>query len=137
LFGQQVHVDFVVAVLEEDRLAPVATLGNMMRKPRNHNTSEPSHVGTIAPRTGNRGIGIMSPYFLLLSRKDTTRTTRFLAGLKRLEGRFCLGLSLFFIVFFRFGLLKQCLRHRERSSWNSLLLGRVPFNASDGVVLLS
>jgi hypothetical protein len=29
------------------------------------------------------------------------------------------------------------LRHRERSSWNSLLLGRVPFNASDGVVLLS
>jgi hypothetical protein len=37
----------------------------MMRKPRNHNTSQPSHVGTIAPRTGNRGIGIMSPYLCL------------------------------------------------------------------------
>ena len=54
LSGQQFQIDFVIAVLKKDRLAPVATLGNMMRKPRNHNSSQASHAGTIAPRAGNR-----------------------------------------------------------------------------------
>jgi len=54
LSGQQVQIDFVIAVLKKDRLAPVATLGNMMRKPRNHNSSQASQAGTIAPRAGNR-----------------------------------------------------------------------------------
>jgi len=58
LLGQEIEVDFVVAILKEDGLAPVATLSDMVRKPRNHDTSKSSHVRTIAPW----GIGIMSPY---------------------------------------------------------------------------
>jgi len=58
--AQEIGVDFVVAILKEDGLAAVATLSDMVRKPRNHDTSKSSHVRTIAPR----GIGIMSPYFL-------------------------------------------------------------------------
>jgi len=44
LLGQQIEIDFLVAVFKEDGLAPVATLGNMMRKPRNHDPSESSHA---------------------------------------------------------------------------------------------
>jgi hypothetical protein len=58
--GQQIEIDFVVTVFKENGLALVAALRNMMRKPRNHDTSESSHTQTVAL---NRGIGIMSPYF--------------------------------------------------------------------------
>jgi len=39
LLGQQVEVDFVVAVFQEDGLAPIATLRDMMRQPRNYDSS--------------------------------------------------------------------------------------------------
>jgi hypothetical protein len=32
LFGQQVAVDLLIPILEEDRLAPVAALGHVVRK---------------------------------------------------------------------------------------------------------
>jgi hypothetical protein len=48
LLGQQVEIDFVVAVLKEDSLAPVAPLSDMMRQPRDHDASESSHMRTIA-----------------------------------------------------------------------------------------
>jgi hypothetical protein len=38
LLGQQVEIDFVVAILKENGLAPVATLREMMRKSRNHDS---------------------------------------------------------------------------------------------------
>jgi hypothetical protein len=57
--GQQIEVYFVVSILKEDGRAPVATLRDMMRKPRNDNSSESSHIRTIARCWG---IGIMSPY---------------------------------------------------------------------------
>ena len=59
LLGQQIEIDFVVAIVKEDGLAPIAALGNRMRKPRNHYPSESSNACTIAKY---RGIGIMSPY---------------------------------------------------------------------------
>ena len=39
LLGQQVEVDFVVAVFKENGLAPIATLPDMMRQPRNDDSS--------------------------------------------------------------------------------------------------
>lgn len=63
LFGEQVEIDFVVAVLKEDGLAAVSALGHMMRKAWNDDTSESRHAETIAFL---RGIGIMSPYFGVL-----------------------------------------------------------------------
>ena len=39
LLGQQVKVDFVVAVFKENGLAPIATLRDMMRQPRNDDSS--------------------------------------------------------------------------------------------------
>jgi len=48
LRGQQVAIDFVVAILKENGLAPVATLRDMMRKSGNHDTSNSSHTWTIA-----------------------------------------------------------------------------------------
>jgi hypothetical protein len=60
LLSEKIEIDFVVAVFKEDGLAPVATLGNMMWKPRNHDASQPRHMWTIA---FHGGIGIMSPYF--------------------------------------------------------------------------
>jgi hypothetical protein len=62
LLGQQIEIDLVIAILKEDSLAPVAALCNVMREPRNHDSSQSSHTRTIALR---EGIGIMSPYFSL------------------------------------------------------------------------
>jgi len=58
LLRKKIEVDFVVAILKEDGLAAVAPLSDMVRKPRNHDTSKSSHVRTIALW----GIGIMSHY---------------------------------------------------------------------------
>jgi hypothetical protein len=71
--GQKIEIDFVVAILKEDGLAPVAALRNMMRKPRNHDTSESSHTPTVAL---NRGIGIMSPISYFPSKQTLTQTDR-------------------------------------------------------------
>ena len=48
LLGQQIQIDFLVAVLKEDRLAPVAALRDMMRKSRNHDPRETCHEARIA-----------------------------------------------------------------------------------------
>ena len=44
LLSQEIEIDFVVAVFKEDGLAPVATLGYMMRQPRDHDASQSSHT---------------------------------------------------------------------------------------------
>lgn len=48
LFGEQIEVDFVVAIVKEDGLAPVAALRDMVRKPRYDDASESRHGKTIA-----------------------------------------------------------------------------------------
>ncbi len=50
LLGEQVAIDFVVAILEEDRFAPVSTLGYMVRKPWDYDTGESGHTATILLR---------------------------------------------------------------------------------------
>jgi hypothetical protein len=40
LFGQHVAVDVMIAILEDDRLAAIAPLGQVMRKSWNHDASE-------------------------------------------------------------------------------------------------
>lgn len=37
LLGQQIAIEFVIAILEKDRLAPIPALRDMVRKIRNHN----------------------------------------------------------------------------------------------------
>ena len=62
LLGQQIEINFVVAVFKKDRLAPIATLRHMMRQPRDRDANQPSHTEDDSTL---RGIGIMSPYFPL------------------------------------------------------------------------
>ena len=50
LLGQKIEVDFVIAIFEEDGLAPVAALCKMMRKARDHDPGKTCHVETIASR---------------------------------------------------------------------------------------
>src|SRR5271166_4759463 len=61
LLGQQIKIDFVIAVFKEDRLAPIAALSHMMWQPRDHHARQPSH--TEDDSTVRWGIGIVSPYF--------------------------------------------------------------------------
>ena len=44
LLGEQIEVDFVVAILEEDGLTPVAPLRDVMRKTRNRNPRQTRHA---------------------------------------------------------------------------------------------
>ena len=44
LLGQEVAVYLVIAVLEEDRLAPVAALGDMVRQTRDDDAGETRHA---------------------------------------------------------------------------------------------
>ena len=54
LLGQEIEIDFVIAVLKEDRLAPVAALGHMMRPPRDHDSRQsPANL----PSAQMRGTG--------------------------------------------------------------------------------
>ena len=48
LFGEQVTINLLVAVLEEDRLAPIAPLGHMVRQSGNDHAGEASHPRPIA-----------------------------------------------------------------------------------------
>jgi hypothetical protein len=43
LLGQQIAVDFVIAVLEEDRLSPIATLRHGVRQAGEDHSGETSH----------------------------------------------------------------------------------------------
>jgi hypothetical protein len=54
LLGQQIDVNFVVAILEEDDLAPVATLRDMVRKPRNHDPCKTRHAKNRSMESGSR-----------------------------------------------------------------------------------
>jgi len=44
LFGQQIEINLVIAVLKKDRLTPVPALSHMVRKPRNHDPRQSSHA---------------------------------------------------------------------------------------------
>ena len=46
LFREQIEIDFMVPVLEEDRLAPVSPLGHMMREAGKHPAGKTGHAGT-------------------------------------------------------------------------------------------
>lgn len=65
LLGQHVAVDVLVAVLEKDRLAPVAPRGHMMRKAGNDDAGEARHGGDIA-RAEQKGNIAPVPLFLSL-----------------------------------------------------------------------
>ena len=54
LLGEQIEIDLMIAVLKEDGLAPVATLGYMMRQPRITMRASRAIPKTIAPFRGNR-----------------------------------------------------------------------------------
>ena len=47
LFGEDVAVAVLVAVFEEDRLAPIAPRGDMMRKAGGHDARQASHGGRL------------------------------------------------------------------------------------------
>ena len=55
LFGQQIAVHVLIAVLEEDRLAPIAPLRHMVRDARNNDPGQTGHDAIIhrPERIGN------------------------------------------------------------------------------------
>ena len=48
LRGEKIAVDVLVAVLEKDRLAPVSTLGDVVRQTRYDNTCETGHAKIVS-----------------------------------------------------------------------------------------
>ena len=50
MFGEKIAIDFLVADLEENGLAPIAALGNVMRTSGDDDASETSHDQNISPR---------------------------------------------------------------------------------------
>jgi hypothetical protein len=50
VLGKQIAVDFLVARLEENGLAPIAALRNVMRAIWNDNSSDAGHEGDISQR---------------------------------------------------------------------------------------
>ena len=49
LLGKQVAIDLLIAVLEEDRLATIAALRNVMRQARNNDAAQACHAPMIGP----------------------------------------------------------------------------------------
>jgi hypothetical protein len=47
--GLQITIDFVVAILKEDRLAPVAAPGYKVRQSGDHDAGQSRYTETIAP----------------------------------------------------------------------------------------
>ena len=70
LLRQKVEIDLLVAVLEEDRLAPIASLRHVVRQARNDDASEARHADSLAGRRGG-GIGIVSTNWIPAPRSPT------------------------------------------------------------------
>ena len=47
LLGQEVAIDLLIPALEEDRLAPIAPLGHVVRKTWNDDAGEASHARNL------------------------------------------------------------------------------------------
>ena len=69
LLGEPIAIDVLVPVLEDDRLAPVAPRGDMVRAAGGDNAGEASHAA-LYQGWNERGILLLSSYFTPLVQKE-------------------------------------------------------------------